>query len=114
MGLIFSGTMPVISLFATLFFSFRYYIEKYNLTFAYNKEFEGGGVIKKQVLPFMMLAIYMFEFLNLGYFTFKFGDMFFKWGLAFIAGQTILIVFLNAIYSGKKKKQRSDLAKQVE
>lgn len=70
MGLVFSGTMPLISLFITLFFSMRYYIEKYNLTFSYNKEFEGGGVIKKQVLPFMMLAIYMFEFLNLGYFTF--------------------------------------------
>ena len=47
MGLIFSGTMPLISLFATMFFGIRYYIEKYNLTFAYNKEFEGGGVIKK-------------------------------------------------------------------
>lgn len=47
MGLIFSGTTPVISIFMTLFFSIRYYIEKYNLTFAYNREFEGGGVIKK-------------------------------------------------------------------
>jgi hypothetical protein len=86
MGLIFSGTMPLISVFATLFFAIRYYIEKYNLTFAYNREFEGGGVIKKQVLPFMLLSIYLFEFLNLGYFSFKFGDRFFKWGLAFIAG----------------------------
>lgn len=110
MGLIFSGTMPVISLFITLFFSIRYYIEKYNLTFSYNKEFEGGGVIKKQVLPFMMLAIYMFEFLNLGYFTFQFGEGFFKWGLAFIAGQTLFIIMLNAFYSHKKKKQRKDLA----
>lgn len=86
MGLIFSGTMPLIGFFACLFFSIRYYIEKYNLTFAYNKEFEGGGVIKKQVLPFIMLTIYLFEFLNLGYFTFKFGDIFFKWGLVFIGG----------------------------
>ena len=74
MGLIFSGTMPLISLFMTMFFTIRYYIEKYNLTFAYNKEFEGGGVIKKQVLPFMLLSIYLFEFINLGYFSFKFGN----------------------------------------
>jgi hypothetical protein len=47
MGLIFSGTMPLISVFMTMFFTIRYYIEKYNLTFSYNKEFEGGGVIKK-------------------------------------------------------------------
>lgn len=104
MGLIFSGTMPLVGLFCCLFFSIRYYIEKYNLTFAYNKEFEGGGVIKKQVLPSVILSIYLFEFLNLGYFTFKFGDVFFKWGMAFITGQTILILFLNILYNGKKRK----------
>ena len=47
MALSFSGTQPLISIFACLFFSMKYYIDKYNLTFAYNKEFEGGGVIKK-------------------------------------------------------------------
>jgi hypothetical protein len=47
MGIIFSATIPMISLFAFLFFAFKYYIEKYNLTFAYNREFEGGGAIKK-------------------------------------------------------------------
>lgn len=47
MGLIFCGTMPLISIFAMLFFSIKYYIDKYNLTFVYNKEFEGGGAIKK-------------------------------------------------------------------
>jgi len=62
----------------------------------------------------MMLSIYLFEFLNLGYFTFKFGDTFFKWGLAFIAGQTLFMIFLNALYSTKKKRQRADLASQVE
>lgn len=86
MGLIFSGTMPLVGLFCFTFFSIRYYIEKYNLTFAYNKEFEGGGVIKKQVIPLIMVSIYMFEFLNLGYFTFAFGQSFFKWGMAFIIG----------------------------
>jgi len=47
MGLIFSGTCPPISIFAMLFFAIKYYIDKYNLTFVYNKEFEGGGAIKK-------------------------------------------------------------------
>jgi hypothetical protein len=60
MGLIFAGTMPLISVFAMLFFVIKYYIDKYNLTFVYNKEFEGGGVIKKQVLPFMLFSIYLF------------------------------------------------------
>lgn len=47
LGLIFSCTIPMISLFTCTFFVFKYWIEKYNLVFAYNKEFEGGGVIKK-------------------------------------------------------------------
>ena len=47
-------------MFVCLFFTVKYWIEKYNLTFVYNREFEGGGVIKKQVLPFMILGIYLF------------------------------------------------------
>lgn len=86
MGLVFSATMPLVGLFCFTFFSIRYYIEKYNLTFAYNKEFEGGGVIKKQVIPFVIGSIYLFEFLNLGYFTFAFGRDFLQWGLVFILG----------------------------
>jgi hypothetical protein len=111
MGLIFSGTMPLVGLFSCAFFSIRYYIEKYNLTFAYNKEFEGGGVIKKQVIPFVMFSIYLFEFLNLGYFSFTFGQSFFKWGMAFITGQTLIIIFLNLMYNSKKKRQRSEISK---
>ena len=113
MGLIFSATMPLISVFMTLFFTIRYYIEKYNLTFSYNKEFEGGGVIKKQVLPFMLLSIYLFEFINLGYFSYKFGNSFFYWGMFLIGGQTLVLLFLNALYNFKKNKQRKDLARQV-
>ena len=47
LGLIFSGTNPLIGIFVGIFFSIKYWVEKYNLTFVYNREFEGGGVIKK-------------------------------------------------------------------
>jgi hypothetical protein len=69
LGLIFSGTNPLIGFFVTLFFTFKYWIEKYNLTFVYNREFEGGGAIKKQVLPFMVFSVYLFQTLNMGYFS---------------------------------------------
>jgi hypothetical protein len=60
-GLIFSGVIPLVSLFVTAFFFVRYYIEKYNLIFVYNREFEGGGIIvKKQVLPLVVLSLYLF------------------------------------------------------
>ena len=58
-------------------------IEKYNLVFAYNKDFEGGGTIKKQVLPLLLFSIYTFQLLNLGYFSI-FQDGFFKGGFIFI------------------------------
>jgi len=83
MGLIFSGTNPPIGIFITLFFAIKYWIEKYNLTFVYNRDFEGGGVIKKQVLPFMVFAIYLFQLLNIGYFTTN-GAMYYKGGLIFV------------------------------
>ena len=61
MGLTFTGSIPLISLFVCLFFSFRYYIDKYNLIFVYNRDFEGGGIIvKKQVLPLTLLSLYLF------------------------------------------------------
>jgi hypothetical protein len=60
LGLTFSGTNPLIGMFITLFFTIKYWIEKYNLTFVYNREFEGGGVIKQQVLPFMVFTVYLF------------------------------------------------------
>ena len=61
LGIIFSAVMPPISFFLMIFFFFRYYIDKYNLIFVYNREFEGKGIIvKKQVLPLLLLALYLF------------------------------------------------------
>ena len=83
LGLIFSGTNPLVGIFVSIFFAIKFWIEKYNLTFVYNREFEGGGVIKKQVIPFMLLSIYLFQLLNIGYFAI-FGQGYFKGGLIFI------------------------------
>lgn len=61
MGLIFTCSIPLISFFLSFFFFFRYYIDKYNLIFVYNREFEGGGIIvKKQVQPLLILSLYLF------------------------------------------------------
>jgi hypothetical protein len=59
-GIIFSPVVPLIPIFGAFFFSAKYYVDKYNLTFVYNKEFEGGGVIKKNVIPYMLFSIYVF------------------------------------------------------
>jgi hypothetical protein len=59
-GLVFCPFVPLIAIFACLFFSAKYYVDKYNLTFVYNREFEGGGVIKKNVIPYMLFSVYVF------------------------------------------------------
>jgi hypothetical protein len=46
MSLVFSISLPIISIFAVLFFFLRYYIEKYNFLFVYEKEFESKGLLK--------------------------------------------------------------------
>jgi hypothetical protein len=83
LGIIFCGTNPLVGMFICMFFAIKYWIEKYNLTFVYNREFEGGGVIKKQVLPYMILVIYIFQLLNMGYFAI-YGDEYFKGGVIFM------------------------------
>lgn len=100
----------MIGIFVGLFFTIKYWVEKYNLTFVYNREFEGGGVIKKQVLPFMLLGIYLFQILNIGYFT-LFSEMYFKGGLIYLVLQSLALIFLNHNYSLKKRSSRIELAK---
>jgi hypothetical protein len=79
------------------------------LTFVYNREFEGGGVIKKQVLPLMILVIYLFQVLNIGYFSI-YGDDYFKGGLIFIVIQSLILIALNYCYGNKKLESRMQLA----
>ena len=96
-----------------MFFTIKYWIEKYNLTFVYNREFEGGGVIKKQVLPFMMFSVYLFQVLNMGYFSI-YGDSFFKSGVIFIVVQSLLLVVLYYLYNEKKEISRRELSDMEE
>lgn len=40
---LFSAAVPLIPLFGFLFFTFKYFIDKYNFVFVYNTEFESRG-----------------------------------------------------------------------
>ncbi len=72
MGLIFSVVLPPVGMFLTLYFFFKYYIDKYNLVLVYNREFESGGmIVKKEVLPLLFLSLYLFQILNMIYFSLK-------------------------------------------
>lgn len=112
-GLVFSGVIPIISIFLCIFYYFRYYIDKYNLIFVYNREFEGGGIIvKKQVLPLMILSLYLFQVYNLAYFGII-NPYFFKGGIIFLSVQSLVLLFIKIYMSNKKRQDRIRLA-QVE
>ena len=113
LGLTFTGTNPIIGMFVTVFFTIKYWIEKYNLTFVYNREFEGGGVIKKQVLPFMIFNVYLFQVLNMGYFAI-YSDWFFRAGVIFLIVQSLIMVVIYYHYNTKKQKSRLILAEMEE
>lgn len=102
-GLVFSGVIPLVSLFVTTFFFIRYYIDKYNLIFVYNREFEGGGIIvKKQVIPLVVFSLYMFQLLNLFYFGII-NPYYFKGGLIFLSVETLALLIFK-MYLGNKKR----------
>ena len=44
--------MPIVSSFAALFFTFRFYIEKYNILFVYRQGFESHGRLLEVVIPY--------------------------------------------------------------
>lgn len=46
-GLLYGSVVPIIPAFCVLFFLFKYYVDKYNLSFVYNSEFLGVGKLKR-------------------------------------------------------------------
>lgn len=109
-GLIFSPIVPLISIFAFLFFILKYCVDKYNLCFVYNKEFEGCGIIKAKVLNFTLFSIYLFQFLNMGFFSFRFGQHYLIAGIVLITLQTLAICILRAKYIKRKIDIRQEEA----
>ena len=69
--LVFSTIVPYLPIFAGIFFVFKYSVDKYNLSFVYNSEFRGLGIIYKQVEPFSIFLIFLFQLINIGFFTTK-------------------------------------------
>jgi hypothetical protein len=63
------------------------------------------------VLPFVLFAIYIFELLNIGYFSIK-DQKYFKGGMIAVTIQSVIIIFANVWYNHKKKKQRMEISKE--
>jgi hypothetical protein len=60
MGLFFSGTQPLQTVFTCMFFVMKYHVEKYNLIFVYNKQYDTKGILWKPTLRLMIIVLYIF------------------------------------------------------
>ena len=70
-AMVFSTIVPYVPIFAMIFFTFKYYVDKYNLSFVYNAEFQGVGIIKRRVVPLTVLNIIIYQLINVGFFASK-------------------------------------------
>jgi len=68
-GLLFANIVPIIPAFCIVFFMFKYYVDKYNLSFVYNSEFQGIGKLKRNVIPLAIFVIILFQAITMGYFA---------------------------------------------
>ena len=69
--LLFSTIVPYLAMSGGIFFTFKYCVDKYNLSFVYNSEFRGLGKIYERVVPKAVFTIFLFQLINVGFFTTK-------------------------------------------
>ena len=84
------------SFFATLFFYFKYLVDKYNLIFVYFENYESGGNIRKTVTTYMIFNLLFYLFVTVSFFTIKFDD-------AFLWGGIVLGVVIVGVYVQQKR-----------
>ena len=97
-AMVFSTLVPYVPIFAMIFFTFKYYVDKYNLSFVYVAEFQGVGIIKNKVVTLSILNIIIYQLINVGFFASKaqdFGKNFLYVGLTFIAIELLIIAAFN-------------------
>ena len=99
-ALMFSTLVSYVPLFAIIFFMFKYYVDKYNLSFVYNSEFRGTGVIRKKVIPLSIFNIILVQIVNVGFFAGKQGQGFLWFGVVVIV---LEIIIINIYYWGSKR-----------
>lgn len=113
-ALVFSILVPYVPVFAMIFFMFKYYVDKYNLSFVYNTEFQGMGIIKSRVVPLAIFNVIVYQMINVGFFASKAdknGTKYLYAGIFIVIIELIAIAtfyFTNKRYRYQKHKQMRD------
>ena len=104
--LLFSTLVPIIPIFACLYFSIKYRVDKYNLIFTYFTKYESGGRIKKCVRNLMMFNFLLYSFVIVSFFGYKFPRSAYYWvGLIFLCLWIGAYVYLRKNWSTHHVKQ---------
>jgi hypothetical protein len=91
--LLFSTLVPVIPLFAGVYFYIKYQVDKNNLVFVYRHGFESGGQIQSNVLYFMYFNLWLYLVVMASFFGFKFGGNYSWAGPAVIVAWILFYIF---------------------
>lgn len=67
MSLLFAVVIPLITVFAMLFFTVRFIFDKYNQTYVYFKEFEAKGRLKQHIIWILIIVIILSQLLNFAF-----------------------------------------------
>ena len=107
-AMVFSSIVPYVPIFAMCFFSFKYYVDKYNLSFVYSPEFYGVGIIKRRVVPLTTFNIIVYQLINVGFFASKVeenGENFLYFGLCFVVIEILAMLAFH--FTTKRNRYRS-------
>jgi hypothetical protein len=92
---LFAITDPIVTMFAVPFFLFKYYVDKYNLTFVYDSKQHGKGLIARKLMPLTVFGIMFSQVLNASIhlsFLQEKKDKFYQLGLATLIIEISLIL----------------------
>lgn len=104
-GLLFANIIPLTTLFSCIFFTLKYFIEKYNTIYVYQKEFEARGRLRKQILPFSVASMMGCQFINYAFIGYYRDRMFFYIGCASIGVQLIMALLFYVRHLRKKSRE---------
>ena len=114
--LLFSSVVPYVPIFAGIFFVFKYCVDKYNLSFVYNSEFRGLGIIYKRVMQLCTFIIFLFQLINIGFFTTKSPserkDLLFWICNAFVFFELIIFFLVSARLKSIKRRKHIEMRKR--
>lgn len=77
--LLFSTIVPIITIFAALYFYIKYKVDKYKLVFRYYKKYESGGRIKNTVSRFMVFNMILYMVTMVSFYGYRFDHPFYFW-----------------------------------